>query len=449
MHQKSVTKAVEIMLILATFIPIFLCGTVFSIANLYFYISIAICVIHFLSEKKITLFIIWLGGFIFIILSEMLLYPEYISDRLSMRACRFLLSANNLVLLGYLINVKHYRTSLHFVSPPTTMRYKYDTLILLMLGIGVCMVLMPLLHETFLHGRQLTDAKGGFQMSDLPSIIADKLSILLPSILAYYLIRIRKLSIWYAIVLAFPFLGMNALLGTRFKFLFAVFPFLILSNIINIRRVGVKEILSMAFVAILFIGYSAFMKQYRNNSIFEVQTHSQYFEIPSPYLSARLAERMSPEGVVNMTILADDYFSTHKHSFGTQTLFPLYAWIPRRVWPNKPLLIDYWLIREYDDSVPDAHSTASGFTGELRADFGMFSLFIVFLLGLLLSYMDSYVETYLSVYPQAPQTIIASMIYPAVFFGVRSPVLSLYIFITVYCFYWLLKKILRFDVLYK
>ena len=140
-----------------------------------------------------------------------------------------------------------------------------------------------------------------------------------------------------------------------------------------------------------------------------------------------------------MTELANDYFSTHSLRYGRETSIILYFWVPRAIWPDKPTQLDHWLIREYNKRVPDGHSTASGFTGELRADFGMFSLFFVFVGGMLLRRGDAYVEqVFLS--SDNINKILAACFFPYVFFVVRSPLAATQTFIFELVIFFIIKR---------
>ena len=146
--------------------------------------------------------------------------------------------------------------------------------------------------------------------------------------------------------------------------------------------------------------------------------------VESERLIVRLASNMSPEGVVRMARLADRYFADHSLHYGRETGFVLYFWVRRRFFPEKPTMLDYWLIREYNPLVSEKYTTASGFLGELRADFGWFSLLFVFLFGMLMRRLDDFSSAVFSAGNSSFDMVLASLLYPWVFFFVRSPVTS-------------------------
>ena len=156
-----------------------------------------------------------------------------------------------------------------------------------------------------------------------------------------------------------------------------------------------------------------------NESIFSAENESSSERLP-----VRLASHMSPEGVVRMARMADRYFSDHSLRWGQETGFLLYFWFPRSLWRDKPTQLDYWLIREYIPTLPDTYSSASGFIGELRADFGWGCLLFVFLFGLPLKRVDDFCVSVFSEGNASFDMVLASILYPWIFFFVRSPVTS-------------------------
>ena len=79
--------------------------SVYQLANWQFYLYIGLMILDFLDTKSITLLQVWILAFIFVVLSEMLVYSE-LTSKLDLNSAVFLVSANNLVLLGYLLGTK-------------------------------------------------------------------------------------------------------------------------------------------------------------------------------------------------------------------------------------------------------------------------------------------------------------------------------------------------------
>ena len=219
-----------------------------------------------------------------------------------------------------------------------------------------------------------------------------------------------------------------------------ILPWLILSGIINVGKQNIKNLVYVMAVAVFLSALSDFVKENRSLSLSEMMNQQEYSS-DKQYRDVfiGIADRMSPEGCVYMTRLAEDYYSTHSHEYGKEIGFMFYWVIPRAIWKDKPTPIDHWLIRKYEN-VPDQHSTASGFTGEIRADFGYWCLIVVFFWGWLLRYADAYVYNAFKDDSPRLEKLFASLIYPTVFFYVRSPLTATHSFMVEILIYWGLRK---------
>ena len=151
----------------------------------------------------------------------------------------------------------------------------------------------------------------------------------------------------------------------------------------------------------------------------------------------------SNEGVVDMTALLIKHFNTNPHLYGESSSFLLYFWIPRSFWPNKPTMLGNWFIREYRSGFSEGHSASFGFTGDLYADFGYFSLFFIFILGILLKRAENFKDK--AINSNNFNIILGAMLYPFVFFFVRSPVTSIITFLSIILYYKLFKNILNLN----
>jgi hypothetical protein len=150
---------------------------------------------------------------------------------------------------------------------------------------------------------------------------------------------------------------------------------------------------------------------------------------------------MSPEGVVDMTALSMTYFESNPHTYGKSIAFLTYFWVPRTIWPDKPTMIGHWLIRKYRSGFSEGHSASFGFTGELYADFGYFSLIFVLVIGLALKWADYFRAYHLSK-QQSYDKILVGMLFSYVFFFIRSPITSTMTFLSILLVYYLIRKIL-------
>ena len=103
-------------------------------------------------------------------------------------------------------------------------------------------------------------------------------------------------------------------------------------------------------------------------------------------------------------------------------------------------MLGFWFIREYTANLSAGHSSALGFTGDLYVDFGKYSLLFVFLLGRVLKIGEAIQSMLFKT--KGYNIIIGAMIFPYVFFFVRSPVTATMNFIGILFFCFILKKII-------
>lgn len=402
------------------------------VVNIHLLLYAFLVVIDFISTKRFSLFQIWVFSFVFIILSEMIIlsYEEpLISPYIP--AFSYLIVANDCLLLSYILftpSSNHQNSSRYIIINPKTLFILIVVLEFLFVFYNLAALLNSILGGKSRDLSNMGDSMGNFNAL---MTFVDGVGILIPALIAYYYKYCTKKSIWNGVLLLIPLFLIHFVIGTRYRLLFAVIPFFVVMGIISLGRSNLKRNL-LAIVVVAVLGtMSIVIKELRATAMVSVLTSGE-FSIESSSQDAsvfyKIAEKMSPEGVVYMTKVSDEYFKEHNHHYGIESGYILYFWIPRVIWPNKPTQLDHWLIREVEN-VPDAHSSASGFTGELKADFGIFSLFFVFLMGLCLKKTDDYVHRVFSNEEQNYSMILASAVVPYVFFFVRSPLTSSYSFI--------------------
>ena len=151
--------------------------------------------------------------------------------------------------------------------------------------------------------------------------------------------------------------------------------------------------------------------------------------------ASSVANLMSPEKVIYHNAIMFEYFESNNHLYGKSISFVIYFWVPRSIWPNKPTMLGYWLIREYsNEDYGDFLSASFGFTGEIFADFGFVGALILCLfLGIGLKRL----ETYNLHYRNSTQfnSVLVAMFYPYVFFAVRDPITSSTMFLMIIIIY--------------
>lgn len=387
------------------------------VVDFHFYLLLLLIAIDFYQNRKLNLFQVWNCGFIFIILSEMLvLSSEADNIKSYVPSFAYLLLANSLLLLGYLL----YKPKVRNRKSNKILVHKnlfFPFLIVCYITYFGSAFLTIL--NTILLGRQQASTLGS---SSFFGVFSTALGLLMPAIIAYYYRYIKQKKQWIGIIMVLPIFGAQLILSTRFHLLFSIIPFLIITGLIDLEKFSLKKNVILVTFLLFFVSLTSFIKEYRYVSLADISSmeFEEKEEKDDNRLSVKLARQMSAEGVVDMTKLANKYFENHSLLWGKEVSFILYFWVPRSIWVNKPTPIDHWLIRKYY-KVPDSYSTASGFTGELRADFGMLSLFFVFLGGFLLKKGDTYISNLFKDGTHSFSIVLAAILFPYVFFLVRSP----------------------------
>ncbi|MBR1784607.1 MAG: hypothetical protein IJ760_04110 [Bacteroidales bacterium] len=377
--------------------------------------------ILFLTEirqvKAISLYSVWIAGFIYIILSEMILSPE--GDDFNWTV-RYLLSANNVVLIGYSIaaNKQLYK----YKKTNFSTRSQFFPFLLALLTIFYLYNMFPKVSMSYFYGRQLVSTMGS---GTLKGSLNSALGLILPALIAYYVVHIKKSSKWVALAFVLPIFLFLIILSTRFKLLFSVIPFFLVSGFLNFDKVNLKSMVLLLFAVVVLSLISQLTKINRNESYQNRWENLSERKMVNGNLAEIIANQCSPEGCVAMTRLAERYFEDHEHTYGKSIGFITYFWVPRAIWPDKPTQVDHWLPRYFNPNMADTASTASGFTGELRADFGYLSYFFLFLLGVLLKRCNYYLMFYN--YGRSPcyESIYASLLIPTTFFSLRGLNLSI------------------------
>lgn len=376
--------------------------------------------LNYRRNKAFNLYQIWIVSYIFIVWSEMeILSVNAFSSSLEIPFARYTL-ANFAFLFGY-----HFYKKDGLYHEKTNNIQKTNFLLpLLLIVLYVYYVGSNFLYarNVFLNGRSYGSGSALANGSLLNSLTSS-LGLMLPALIGYYYTTIKHKRIWISLFFSLPIFVVLLLTTSRFKFLFSIVPFLIVTGVIGLKRTSFKKNFLLLLIAVAILVVTGYIKENRNVAFFEFEakdlfgyqsnTGQEFFE--------KVAYEMSPEGVVKMASVADDYFSTHDLHYGKETGFIFIFWIPRGWWPDKPTMLDNWLIREYEHNLADGYSTASGFIGELRADFGWFCLVFILVFGLFVHRLDNFTKHLVNHRPQSFQLVLVSILYPWIFFFVRSP----------------------------
>ena len=403
-----------------------------DLAEYHLYLLGFLLIIDIIQEKKISLYVVWIAGFIYIILSEMIKITDNSNYNL---AVRYLLTANNTVLLGY--SVAKNKKMFSYQKTNFSTSSKFFPFLIFLLTIFYLFNSFDTVARSYFYGRQLVSTMGS---GSLLGALTSSLSLTIPSLIAYYVVHMKKQSKMIASLFAAPIFLFLFLLSTRFALLFSVLPFLLISGFINMNKLSVTSIILILLAIITLSFFSQYIQKTRNESI---QDRRELFETKSNEgmsFAEIIASKCSPEGCVEMTYLAERYFDSHNHTYGVSIGFITYFWIPRSVWPDKPTQVDHWLPRYFNPHMTDTASTASGFTGELRADFGYFSLFFLFILGVFLKRCNYYLVYYN--YGRTPcyESMYAAQLIPTTFFAIRGLNLAITTFLCSVLLLWLISK---------
>lgn len=394
-------------------------ASVKTIVDVQLFFYFAILWFNYRRNKSFNLYQIWIVAYVFMVWAEMeIIAANSFSDSYIVPFARFSL-ANFSFLFGYhLFQKNDYKNSnIHNISKGNNL----FVFLLLVLYIYFVASKFVYARTVFYSGRSYGSGSALGNGSLLGSLTSS-LGLLLPASIGYYFTQKKQRSVWAALLWSLPIFIILLLTTSRYKFLFSILPFLIVTDVFDLKTTSLKKNLLLFLFLIAIVVITGYIKNNRSVAFAEMEA-SEFFGYQSNQGNdtfEKMAYQMSPEGVVRMASVADQYFSTHSLHYGKETGFILIFWVPRGWWPNKPTMLDNWLIREYEN-VADGFSSASGFIGELRADFGWFCLVFMLLFGLLIRKLDNYTKYVIQNYPDSFNIVLVSILYPWVFFFVRSP----------------------------
>lgn len=205
--------------------------------------------------------------------------------------------------------------------------------------------------------------------------------------------------------------------GTRFLLLFLIF-ILFFKELYFLK---VKYLWRIVFVTIILLTTVDVVRQSRLGGIANISEIQNTTNVSgaNPTLTESIVRHGSREGLIRNIAMINDYTSKNGHTYGRSIGFLAIFWIPRSVWVEKPVMLDSWLIREYETGFSSGHSSASSYGGELLMDFGFFfSCIILCFAGFMLYRLDRWI---LDVYNKSFRNyILSGFILGWVFFATRS-----------------------------
>lgn len=390
------------------------------IIDIQLFIYLAVLWLNYKRNKSFNLYQIWIVAYVFMIWSEMeIIAVNSFSSSYIIPFVRFSLS-NFFFLFGYHLYKKDAFniSKIHYITDGN------KSLVFLLFVLYIYFIAANFVYtRTVFNSGRSYGAGSALGNGSLLGSLTSSLGLLLPALIGYYLSKIKKKSFLLCLIWALPIFFILLLTTSRYKFLFSALPFLIVTGILEIKATNLKKnVLLFVFMAAIIL-ITGFIKNNRNIAVSEIEA-SELLVFQSNKggdVFEKMAYQMSPEGVVYMASIADDYFSKHSLHYGKESGFLLIFWVPRGWWPNKPTMLDNWLIREYEN-VGEGFSSASGFIGELRADFGWFCLFFMLLFGMLIRRIDNYTKFVVEREKMPYNMVLISILYPWCFFFVRSPI---------------------------
>lgn len=415
----SAEMALIILIGISSILFTFDADTAKFVVDIHLVMYLLLLLVNYSYNKSFNLYQIWIAAYIFIVWSEMeIVAAGSLPDNYVVPYIRYTLS-NCAFLMGY-----HIRQKPNYKFVEVSGKPRNESFYLSIIGALYIYYILTKYVETlnvFFSGRNYGSGSalgGGTLLGSLTTSVG----MMLPALIGYYYSKIKQSSIWPSLFLSFPIFLILLITTSRFKLLFSVLPYLIVTGILDLKNSSIKKNVLLAFSAVTIIVITGFFKSNRNVAIIEVDASEilRAQDYTGGDLFETAAYQMSPEGVVKMAAVADAYFSTHDLHYGKECSFLLYFWVPRSWWSDKPTMLDNWLIREYEN-VSEGYSSASGFIGELRADFGWLCLLFMLLFGMLVRRLDGYTKIIIFSRPQSYNLVLISMLYPWIFFFVRSP----------------------------
>lgn len=403
--------------------------------------------IDVIKVKSFYLVHLWILSFIYVILSEGIVFNQIITNmgESGLFASKIIIVANAVVLLGYSISPIRLSTKKrnhnYIVKNNATAIVTFLSLLYFFYNLQFAL-------NAFLLGRgyAYNEREGYF----LINTILDSFGLILPASIAYVYKSRHKINKLVPVIVALPVFIILFLGGTRYPLLFSLVGFLVIY--LKFEKFTIRRGIFLFVPTFILIIVSAnIMKTYRTGGAgFDIVVQNVIEDVfsrdDSNNLIYSLASSMSPEGVVQSYSKMVEYFEDQPHQLGVNTGFVFYFWIPRSIWNDKPTMLGHWLIRKYGDSgFGSGHSASFGFAGEFYADFGIVgAILLSFLMGIGLKKLE--VMRILSFIINDERKILFSMLYPYVFFAVRSPVTASTTMISILVIYLMLRRLLFIKI---
>lgn len=411
---------VIVLLTILTFIQFITNRNYFILYNIIIIIYIIYSVY---SSRRIYIIDLWFAGFVYIIGGEYILInnePFFIYNNNLFFAVQlvimfgFIASLLGYVITNYSLNKRLFEGKISDLRPNRrTLRYiryvfiaQFTVVLILYLRIGLTVF--------------LTNTRSGaiFQVKDAQALM---ISFMYSLLIVFPISSVYLYSLKHSV--GTRLLGMIGSLcsvgyilatGTRYYigYLIGAIVFIYLGRFEKIKR---KQIIIIIAVVVVVILINFFMRQYRMIGMENVEV-KETFELFD------WKQIFSNEGIFHMDMLIIDNINSNIDlQLGKENAFILYFWVPRFIWPNKPTMTGYWVVRELDPgNYSTGHSASGGFLFAALVDFGVIGgVLFCLIYGLLLSVIEKFYLKYRFT-RYNPLIIYISLIIFTVFFMIRS-----------------------------
>lgn len=401
-------------------------------ATTSFWVMIIIISLEFFKVRGVNLIMVFLIAFVYMIPVEGMLQHNLLYAKWGLEVSNFsffLLQTTAMILfVGYsIINVRKYNEQKHDLPELfNSEKIKKLRLFILIYNIFYMIFHFKMIIENMMFGRGSGDETLNVQLTALALITIP------------ILVRIEKNKL-VMFLFMLPSLIVLVGTGTRLYLVYAIF--MIATSFLF--RMNVKSIFRTAIYIIPILFAMNAMKDLRTTGISQMDSFTVDQKKEYNNFNQKIASLGSSEGLIRNVSMITDYINKNDYTYGASIGFITYWWVPRTIWPDKPVMLDYWLIREYETGFSQGHSTASSYMGEIYMDFGAFSTIVFFLFaGMLLAKLQSWIN--LSFNSNFLTIVIGSFLYGWVFFATRSILTATYMLTWVLVFsffiYYLLKK---------
>lgn len=404
---------IQLLLILLSISFSIFSGDLYLNSEICLYSYLIILFLEFLSKKNITLIFIFLSAFIFMIIPEGIInHKELILDWGTYNVRKgfsFLVVSSGLIFIGYKLfekfGNKNFKTKNYL--PIKVVVVKKKTLLLLLILYNIVFLLVNLENAIFglFYGR--ASAFPFFYSSALYAIAFIIIGI------TNHLYEGKKIK---TLLINLPIIFIFLSIGTRFFLVYIVF--IIFFD--RLKSLTFKNIIILFIGAFFVLTATNVIKDVRRGGLLTERNPKVEVQDKRINITEFIAGIGSSEGLIRNAAMISDYTNKNGYTYGKSIGFLGIFWIPRAFWPDKPVMLDSWLIQEYyGTQFGEGYSSASSYGGELYMDFGFFfASLLLFFFGILLGKIQLWIDSKHNISVQ--NYILSGFLYGWIFFGTRS-----------------------------